>query len=78
MQLFWYMFLFFVVWLASHIAYWNIRNSTFIPGWMIYTSVGISTVIVLYYIKEPGQIILFTAFVLGVVQANQEVASGER
>jgi hypothetical protein len=44
---------------------------------MIYGSVGISTVLVIYFATEPSYAILYTAFAFGIVQGNQEVVAGE-
>jgi len=77
MGLLWYTMLFFAIWVTSHICYWNIRKNTFIPSWMIYGSVGISTVLVIYFVTEPSYAILYTAFAFGIVQGNQEVVAGE-
>ena len=72
MQLIWFVCMFFIVWIASYIGYWNFKKSVTIPAWILYGSLGIINVLVIYISNDPGYAMLVVAFALGVVQGNKE------
>ncbi|OEH86773.1 hypothetical protein BHU72_00420 [Desulfuribacillus stibiiarsenatis] len=64
--------LFFSLWVSTHIGFWNFRQMYYIPSLFLYFTLGLSTVGVVYFIRNTDVVILYFGVVLGTIQGNQE------